>query len=338
MVKTLPKAELHVHLEGTLSPDMVRSLAQKNKISLPDTLFDKNGQYTWQDDGSAAASLTGFLSAYDEATKVISCAQDYTDISYDYLKNSAAENVIYVEFIISADHGKIVGLSYPEMVDAIAKGIQKAQKDFTIEARMLSSCVRHYGPQSALNVAQQTVEYPHPLVTGFTMAGDENAYEVIDFKPAFDLAKKSGLQVTAHAGEAAGPQSIRKVRDLLGCTRFGHMVRIIEDDALMSEMAHQNITPEVCVSSNLVLHVYPNYQSHPIKKLWQAGFNVTLGSDDPPFFFTSIGREYEIAQQEFGFTNHDLLQMTQNAIKAAFIDDKTRHKLEQKITLFSNAI
>jgi adenosine deaminase len=331
-IHSLPKAELHVHLEGTITPKKLRELSNKNNIPIPQDLFSNDGQYYhWTDNGTASNALLGFLQAYDAASHVIKHAEDYTEITYDYLIRSASQGVIYTELTISADHGRAIDLPYPDMVKAIARGADQAKQKTGIETRLISTCVRHYGIEQALNVAQTTVDHPHPLVTGFTMAGDENAHHVADFKPAFDLARSAGLNVTAHAGEAAGSQSIKDVRDIIGCKRFGHMVRIIEDPVLMDEMLKYGAVPEICVSSNLALKLFNNYSDHPLRQLWDAGFPVTLNSDDPPFFSTNIGREYKIAHKCFNFTLDDLLQMTINAINAAFIDDATRQTLLQKI-------
>lgn len=331
MTQHIPKAELHVHLEGTLSPEMAQELATRNNVPLPDDLFDADGNYTWPDDGTGASALLGFVHAYDKACAGIQTEQDYFDITYDYLIRSAAQGVIYTEMTISVDHPEHAGIPYSDFTKTLAKAAIRAKAETGIECRFICACVRHYGPENATRVAQIVADNPHPLVTGFTMAGDENAHDVADFVPAYEIAKAAGLKVTAHAGEAAGPESIRKVRDLLGCTRFGHMVRITEDPELMAEMAASDTTPEVCVSSNLVLKVYPDHESHPIKQLWDAGFKVTLGSDDPPFFFTDIGREYQIAQDVYGFSDDDLRQMTRNALNAAFIDQTTLDNLMEKI-------
>jgi adenosine deaminase len=259
-------------------------------------------------------------------------AQDYTDVTYDYLKRSADEGCIYAEITISADHGTMVGLTYPQMLDAIAKGYEKAKAETGIEMRLISTCVRHYGPEGALKVGQLTKQNPHPLVTGFGMAGDETAFTIADFKPAYDA---SGLHYrTAHAGEATGPETVRQARDILKVRRFGHMVRAIEDPALMDEQKAINAVPEVCVSSNMALKVFKDYKSHPLRKFFDAGLKVTLGSDDPTFFRTSIGREYQIAQEKFGFTEKELVKLSRNAIEEAFVDDATRGKLLQRLESF----
>ncbi len=327
-MNSIPKADLHVHLEGTISPQMVMHLAERNKTTVPPGLI-KDGHFNWQGDGTGRGDLLAFVQAYDEATSVMKAAVDYTDITYDYLKRSADEGCIYAEIGISADHGTQVGLTYPEMLEAITRGYERAKKETGIEARLISTCVRHYGPEGARKAGQVTHDHPHPLVTGFGMAGDENAYTVADFKPAFDL---SGLaHRTAHAGEAAGPESIRAARDVLKIRRFGHMVRAVEDRELMEELTAINAVPEVCVSSNLALHVFKDYAAHPLRKFFDAGLKVTLGSDDPTFFSTSIGREYRIAKEHFGFTDDELLRVTRNAIEEAFVDEETRALLLGKI-------
>ena len=323
-----PKADMHVHLEGTITPEMVLTLSEKNKVEIPKGLI-KNGNYSWDEDGTAAGSLKGFVNAYDDATSVMKTAQDYVDITYDYLMRSAAEGCIYCEIGISADHGKMVGLNYLEMLAAIESGYQKAKKETDIEMRLISTCVRHFGVDSTLRVAEITRDNPHHLVTAFGIAGDENAHSFVDFKAAFDISNMPHR--TAHAGEAAGPESVRGALEILNVSRFGHMVRAIEDEELLERLRIHGAVPEVCVSSNLVLKVYPDYSSHPLRKLFDFGLNVTLGSDDPTFFNTSIGREYQIAQEEFGFSDDELLQITQNAIESAFIDATTRELLLKKV-------
>lgn len=336
-LRRLPKVDLHVHLEGTITPEMARRIATRNGLVPSALLMDaQGGSFSWNPDGpGAAGSLKGFLKAYDAATEVMKRAIDYTDITYDYLKRAADEGCIYVEFFISADHGAMVGLSYPEMVEAIARGYDRARAETGIEMRLISTCVRHFGPDAALNVARLTRDNPHPLVTGFGMAGDENAYAVADFRIAFET---SGLpHRTAHAGEASGPETVRAALEILQVRRFGHMVRAIEDEKLMAALKAANAVPEICVSSNLALKVYPDYASHPLRRFFDYGLKVTLGSDDPTFFGTSIGREYQIAQDHFGFNGAALLRVSRNAVEEAFVDEETRRALLDRLDLFKAA-
>jgi len=336
-LRRLPKVDLHVHLEGTITPEMALKLSARNKLMpAPMLLEAQGGRFDWKADGAGAAgALKGFLKAYDAATETMKTAEDYADITYDYLTRAAAEGCIYVEFFISADHGAMVGLSYPEMLGAIEKGYQRAKGESGIEMRLISTCVRHFGPDAALKVAQLTRDYPHPLVTGFGMAGDENAYQVADFRLAFET---SGFpHRTAHAGEASGPETVRAAMEILHVRRFGHMVRAIEDAALMQKLVAVRAVPEVCVSSNLALKVYPDYASHPLRRFFDAGLKVVLGSDDPTFFGTSIGREYDIAHRHFNFTAAELVQLSRNAIEEAFIDTPARAGLIARLESFSQA-
>lgn len=328
---SLPKVDLHVHLEGTLTPQMVLALAHKNGVAVKDSLLSPDSEsFCWAESADAQQSLIAFVTAYDDACAVMKTADDYTAITQDYLVRAAAEGCIYAELGISADHGAHLGLTYAQMADAIAHGCEAAKEETGIEARLISTCVRHYGAAQALAAGVATADYPHPLVTGFGMAGDENAGAITDFLPAYVAA---GLRHrTAHAGEAAGPDSIRGARDILGCRRFGHMVRVVEDQRLWDDLVAMKAVPEVCVSSNLCLKVYPDYAAHPLRRMFDSGLKVVLGSDDPSFFRTSIGREYEIAQREFGFDDTELLQMTRNALEEAFVDETTRAALMKRIT------
>lgn len=329
-ILAIPKIDLHVHLEGTITPAMAQRIAERNNVALSPRLLQSKGiSFHWQGDGTPQGNLVGFLKAYDEATSVMKTAADYSDITYDYLSRSASEGCIYAELTISADHGRMVGLSYPEMLAAISDGYEKAKKETGIEARLISTAVRHFGPASALQVGELTRDYPHPLVTGFGLAGDENAHHIADFKPAYDISGIKGR--TAHAGEASGPATVRAARDILGVRRFGHMVRAIEDDALMAEQKEINAVPEVCVSSNLALGVFSGVDTHPLKKFYDYGLKVTLGSDDPTFFGTSIGHEYRLAHEGFGLSEQDLLRITRNAAEEAFIDGTTRSGLLERI-------
>ncbi|WP_218045021.1 adenosine deaminase [Kiloniella spongiae] len=314
------KAELHAHLEGTASPDLVKRLAQRNSMNLPDGLFDAEGNYRW-------ATFLEFLKAYDLASAVIKTPLDYRDVTYEYLKQCASEGAIYVEVMSSPDHAAMAGMGYQDHLDGIISGIEDAEKDFGIIGRIIVTCVRHLGPEQAVNVARQTVAAPHPYVVGFGMGGDENAHHPSDFSKAFHIAHDAGLSCNVHAGEMAGPESIIAALDHLPVQRIGHCVRAIEDPYLISRLIDEDITLEVCPGSNIALGVYPDFRTHPFLKLRDAGCKVTLSSDDPPFFHTTIGNEYAIASREFNLSDQELSEITKCSIENAFADQATIDKL-----------
>ena len=192
---------------------------------------------------------------------------------------------------------------------------------------MIAIGLRHLGPDAVYATAEWVVANPHPLVTGFGMAGDERMHHLKDFASAFDLARDAGLGITVHAGELVGAQSVRAALDFIRPSRIGHGVRAIEDRALVERLAEERIVLEACPGSNIALEVYTDFASHPFALLEKAGCRMTLNSDDPPHFHTSLAREYEIARTEWGYDVGELLGFTRTAIEAAFVDAGTRASL-----------
>jgi adenosine deaminase len=308
----VPKAELHVHLEGTATPDLVRRIAQRNGLDVPDGVFAAPDRFAWRD-------FLDFLQTYDMAASVIRTGQDYRDITYEYLATCARDGVIYVELTASVDHARLVGVGDDEHWEGIAAGIDDARRDFGIEARILSSAVRNFAAR------------PHPYIVGFSMAGDEAGYPPRPFAEAFRIAAQAGLGCTIHAGEWAGAESVRAALEL-PVTRLSHGVRAIEDPTLVAELARRAITLEVCPTSNVALGVFPSFEEHPFPVLRAAGVPVTLASDDPPYFGASVAGEYAIAHERFGLDDDDLLEVTSTAIEASFAEPGLRERLRTRLT------
>jgi len=316
---TVPKAELHVHLEGTMTPQLARRIADRNGLPVPDHLFE----YT---------DFLHFLAQYDKAAALIRTAEDYRDVTYEYLTACADEGAVYVELIASPDHARSVGLGDDEHWAGIAQGIDDAKRDHGIEGWILASVVRNFGVPAAERVVADLRSNPHPYVVGFNMAGDEAGFPARDFAHVFDVAANEiGLGCSVHAGEHAGPESVRAALQLPGVTRISHGVRAIEDPALVEHLAARQIVLEVCPTSNVVLDVYPDYDAHPLPRLRAAGVPITLGSDDPPWFQTSIGREYALAAEHFGLSEDDLGQITETALNAGFAPKLVRRSVLKRL-------
>jgi adenosine deaminase len=312
----IPKAELHCHLEGSIPPVLARELAARNGVALPDGMFDGKGHYVWQD-------FLSFLDAYDRVCAALKVARDFGDVLYGYLKGAAAEGAVYVEMFCSPERPKALGISYDDWLTALEDAIDRARRDFGIEGRIVVICIRHLGPERALALAEQMVAEPHHYVVGFGMGGDEAKFTPADFAPAYHLAREHGFGCTVHAGEVRGPESVwAAIRDL-PVTRIGHGVRSAEDPALVEELVRRGIALEVCPGSNLALGLYPDRAAHPLHRLIAAGVRVTLGSDDPPFFHTTLGMEYDQA----GLGERELRRITRTAIEASFVDMATKVKL-----------
>jgi adenosine deaminase len=322
-VRSVPQAELHVHLEGTAPPELVHRIAARNRVSLPERLLGDDGRFRYGD-------FLDFLRTYDLAASVMRTGEDYRDITYEYLCSCAAGGAIYVELTASPDHAALVGMSDEEHLGGIAQGIDDARRDTGIEGRILISAVRNFGVEQALRVARYAAEHPHPYVVGFSMAGDEAGFPAHDFAEVFQVAAGVGLGCTIHAGEWAGADSVRAALSL-PVTRIAHGVRSIEDPSLVSELADRGTVLECCPTSNVVLGVYLSYETHPLPELRAAGVRVTLGSDDPPYFGATIEGEYEVCAERMGFSEADLLDVTRTAIDAAFCDEDLKAALRGRL-------
>jgi adenosine deaminase len=318
-VAALPKAELHNHLEGTAPPALVRRLAERNGVPLPDGLFRDDDTFHWTD-------FLSFLATYDLAASVMRTPEDYRDITYEYLAGCAAENAIYVELGASPGHADAVGMTDAEHFGAIAQGIDDARRDHGIEARILAIAVRNHGVDSAERIAARLADDRHPYVVGFQLAGDEAGYPPEPFLRAYEIARAGGLGCSVHAGEHAGAASVRGALTL-PITRIAHGVRAIEDAELVRELAEKGLILEVCPTSNVATGVFPDYDSHPIGALREAGVRVTLGSDDPPYFGCSIGSEYAVACQRLGLDEGMLKEITRTALEGAFAEDELKREL-----------
>lgn len=320
MTGVMAKAELHCHIEGAASPAL--ALEQARKYHVETAHFIRNGVYVWED-------FTSFIAAYDCVADLFRTPEDYAHLAEAYLGELAACGTVFSELFVSPDHGEAVGLSADVYLEGIAAGMLAAREKTGIESRMTIIGERHLGPENVVRRATETAKIlsRHPLVTGFNMAGEERMNRVADYVRAFDIARDAGLGITIHAGELVGPESVADALDLVRPSRIGHGVRAIEDGDLVKRLADLGTVLEVCPGSNIALKVFPDYASHPLKALLEAGVRVTLNSDDPPFFHTTLAMEYERAETVFGLSPARIALMTRTAIEAAFIDEATRTRL-----------
>ncbi|MEL6968150.1 MAG: adenosine deaminase [Pseudomonadota bacterium] len=321
IVRSVLKAELHCHLEGAAEPSLVERLARKHKVDVSSIIRD--GRYVWN-------HFTAFLNTYDVASTVFRDPEDYRLLTYDYFARLAEQNAIYGEVFASPDHAAEVGLSYEDLISAISDGIDAARREHGVEGRIIVTCIRHLGPDRAERVARLVANNPHPMVTGWGMAGDERMFEPADFADAFEIAADAGLGLTCHAGEFAGPASIEGALDNLFVSRIGHGVRAAESPELLERLSEEDMVLEVCPGSNIDLGLYADMAAHPLSRLVEAGLRLTLNSDDPPFFHTSLENEYALANS-CGLDAEDLLQFTRTALEAAFVDETTRSKLLRRL-------
>lgn len=312
----IAKTELHLHLEGAAPPAFIRQLAEEKRVNM-EGVFDENGAYVW-------TTFVEFLATYERACEVLKTPEDFARLVSAVLEEQAAHGVIYTEMFLAPDFcggGDLV--AWKEYLAAMSEAALASE----VEARFISTCVRHMGPEQARITARVSAETAGGLLTGFGMGGDESQFTAADFAYAFDMAREAGLGLTSHAGEVEGPNSVRETLDALKVSRVGHGVRSVEDPELVKRIADEGVVLEVCPGSNVALSVFPDLKSHAITALRDAGVVVTVSTDDPPYFHTDMTSEYRELSEQLGWTLPDFDAINRAAMQAAFCDEATRSKL-----------
>ena len=324
MTADSPKIELHLHIEGAAPPAFVRGLAKEKSKDISG-IFDSEGSYSYSD-------FWQFLDVYETATSVLATPEDYARLTRAVLAESAASGVIYCETFLSPDFcgGRDVG-AWREYLSAIREAAEAAEREDGITLRGIVTCIRHFGPDKAKETALCAAETASDWLVGFGIAGDERKGHPKDFAYAFDMAREAKLRLTAHAGEWGGPDSVNDALDALAVERIGHGVRAIEDPTCVERLARDGIVLEVCPGSNVALGIYPDWPSHPIAQLRDAGVKVTVSTDDPPFFHTTMAREFDQLADAFDWSTAEFAELNATALDAAFCDEETKDRIRKKL-------
>lgn len=323
-IADMKKIELHLHLEGAAPPAFIRKLAQEKNVDIG-KIFDANGSYVYKD-------FVDFLRVYEAATTVLQSPQDFYRLTRAVLEECVKNQVIYAETFLAPDFcgGGDVS-AWKDYLAAIEQAADEMQAEEGIVLKAIPTCVRHFGPDQAKKTALCASETVSSFVTGFGMGGDENFGTQGDFAYAYDMAREAGLQLTSHAGEWGGPSSVGDAIRDLKVERIGHGVQSIEDPALLDEIVEKGIVLEVCPGSNIALGVYKDWRDHPIAKLRERGVKVTVSTDDPPFFHTTMRDEFTKLSEVFGWQEDDFNIVNKTALDAAFCDDATRAQLSKTL-------
>ncbi len=314
-----PKLELHLHLEGAAPPSLIRQLAFEKSIDVGG-IFDDAGNYAY-------SGFSEFLQVYEAATQALQSPEDFKRLTQAVLEQLAEHNVIYAEAFLSPDFcgDRDLG-AWREYMAAI----QEAHVD-GVTLKGIITCIRHFGPDKAKQTARCAAETAGDFIVGYGMGGAETVGEQKDFAYGFDMAREAGLRLTTHAGEWRGPKEVAAALDDLKVERVGHGVRAAEDPDLVRRLADTGVVLETNPGSNVVLGVYPSLDQHPITKLRDAGVPVTVSTDDPPFFHTTMTKEWADLETTFGWGADDFDTLNQTALNAAFCDDDTKQQLAKRL-------
>ncbi len=322
--KTLPKVELHLHLEGAAPPAFIRDLAREKNIDVSG-IFDAQGGYVFE-------NFEHFLKVYEAACEPLTSPEDFYRLTSAVLEETASHGVVYAETFISPDFcggGDVA--AWRDYLDAMAQAATDCEASHGITLKGIVTCIRHEGPEQAKRAAKCAVETMGNFLTGFGMAGAEMMHRPADFAYSFDMAREAGLSLTCHAGEWGGPDMVAETLDALKVARIGHGINAVRDADLVKRLADEGIVLEVCPGSNVVLKAVENWAAHPIAKLRDAGVPVTVSTDDPPFFHTTMTAEYDNLHQTFGWVEGDFLDLNKVAMNAAFCDTATRDRILKRL-------
>jgi adenosine deaminase len=325
--RSIPKAELHVHLEGSIRPATLLLLAERNGIRLP--AQDENGLqafYQFQD-------FSQFIQVYMTITGCLRTVDDYRLVAYEFGHDCARQNICYAEVTFSIlTNTRITGLHWQELLDGLNAGREQARAEWGVDWRWVFDIVRDL-PETQQAVLEIALAARDQGVVALGLGGSERGYPPGLFTETFARAQQAGLARVPHAGEIEGPASIREAIDLLHADRIGHGVRCIEDPGLVKDLHRLQIPLEICPTSNIRLGVYADYASHPLRRLWDAGLAITVSSDDPPMFGTNLSQEYQVLVEYFRFTADELERISLNGVHFSCLSIHDKEPLEHDFRL-----
>src|SRR5450755_412824 len=298
--RSWPKAELHLHLEGSVEPETLWNFEP------PITAEAARAIYRFHD-------FQGFLQAYKAVVERLRTPEDYALITRALLQRLAGETVQYVEITLSAG----VVLWKGQEFAPIYAAVRQAAAEFPIEVYWILDAVRHFGVEHAMRVAELAAERVNDGVVAYGIGGDEERGPAAWFGDVYRFAKGAGLRLTAHAGETVGAESVWAALEI-GAERIGHGIRAAEDPILLRHLRDRQIPLEVCITSNVLTGAVKSLDAHPVRRLFDAGVPITLNSDDPAIFATTLCGEYELAARQFGFSEAELRGIAENAFRYGF--------------------
>jgi aminodeoxyfutalosine deaminase len=319
----MPKVELHVHLEGAMRPAVLLELARRNQIELP--ARDEAGLKRW----FRFRDFEHFVQVYLACSRALRHPEDFQLLALDFLAEQAYQNVLYTEVHFTIGTHLMNGADGAEVLAALEEAAREGYKRYGVLLRFIPDIVRNV-PKMADATLEWALAGRGRGVVALGLSGIEAKYPNEPFREHFAAARSAGLHCVAHAGEHAGPESVRSVLDICGAERIGHGVRSIDDPALVERLRTSGIPLEVCPTSNICLGVAPDMASHSFDRLYRAGLSLTVNSDDPSFFNTNLTREYLRLHQAFGYTQAELAGFSLNALRHAFLPETEKADLEER--------
>ncbi len=316
----LPKAELHLHLEGAIELPTLARLAETHGMPPPSPAL-----YGYAD-------FSGFLKSFKQVCDHLKTPEDYHFITLKLIERLRSEGVVYAEIFLAIGVMLWKGDKFEELFEGIDAGAKDGLARHGVRVRWILDATRQFGPEAAQRVAELAVRYRDRDVIGFGIGGDEKQAAPELFRDVFAYTRRHGLRASVHAGEVVGPESISGALDALAAERIGHGVSAIRDPALVRRLAESQVPVDICLSSNVRTGAIGKMEEHPLRRYFDAGVLVSLATDDPAMFETDLVTEYLLAHEKFGFTRDELARLAANSFQASFLSDeeKSRYTLQHK--------
>lgn len=317
LIERIPKAELHLHIEGTLEPEMMMQLAERNGIELAYTSVEHiRRAYDFTD-------LQSFLDIYYAGAQVLITAQDFYDLTFAYLERAARDNVRHVEIFFDPQTHTDRGISFSTVVDGICGALRDGETRLGITHRLIMCFLRHLSAEAAMQTLEDSLPYKD-RIHAVGLDSSELGHPPSKFVQVFDRTRSEGYLTVAHAGEEGPPDYIWQALDALQVERIDHGVRCLEDPALVQRLAGDRIPLTVCPLSNVKLRVFDTLEDHNLKQLLNAGICATVNSDDPAYFGGYIGENFLRIQQALDLDADDIVCLAKNAFAASFLNDEDK--------------
>ncbi len=315
----LPKCELHIHIEGSLEPELMFALAQRNKVGLPyGSVEEIRRAYDF-------GNLQDFLDLYYQGMSVLQTEQDFYDLAWAYFSRVAAQKVTYVELFFDPQGHTSRGIAFATVLDGIDRARADAAAKLGVASRVIMCFLRHLDEADAERTLDAALDHKG-RIAGVGLDSSEVGFPPSKFKNVFRRAREEGLRLVAHAGEEGPPQYVWEALDILGVDRIDHGNRAMEDDALVQRLARDRMALTVCPLSNLRLKGVRDLREHPLKRMLDRGLFVTVNSDDPAYFGGYVGENYSAVQKALSLADSELRAIARNGFAASFMADEEKKK------------
>ena len=330
-IRGIPKAELHLHIEGSLEPELMFELAGRNGVDIPYSSVDEiKAAYEFSD-------LQSFLDIYYSGAGVLQKTEDFFDLTWAYLNRIHSENVRHVEIFFDPQTHTERGISFKTVVTGIHKALEAAHKKYGITSFLILCFLRHLSEEEALNTLEEALPFKD-WIEGVGLDSSEVGFPPEIFESAFALADEHGFRKVAHAGEEGPPEYIWSALDLLGVSRIDHGVRCTEDEKLVERIVRDQIPLTVCPLSNIKLCVFNKMEEHNLKKMLKQGIRVTINSDDPAYFGGYINQNFIAAQQALRLSKNEIIEIAKNGFRSSFLPQNSIKNHLESINEFASQI